>query len=151
MSRNWNDDYVLKVVNENEIEFVKEFYNNLGFEYKNVDHKYKLWYMPNRNITRDTLGILWEFYKHIYSISGKTTFDDFVNQTYEIYKMSICIWSCHSVGTIYDGISDDINRNNTIYTIIKSKLQETYILLYQIFNFKDIQIYTFKIYCNIFL
>lgn len=152
MSNNWNDGYMLKVIDENEIGFIKDFYKKCCCPMDmNI---YKLWYMSNIEITEDALYSASITAKPIYSIYKFSGFDNFyiiANKKYFVRCMEIQIAKHLKSRGVTADICINKEINNIFHDALIQKVFDIYILLNQIFNFKDIQIYIFKIYCDILL
>lgn len=150
------NNYILKILN-NEEEFIIK---NVLSVYTYFDNIYKMpmWYGPKDKFITDNL--VKHDFETIYCINNikydnnfyGVSYENFINKNYCVLYVSFKFYNksfmCYNYGNY---ISHGIVICGNIHDEILLHLQNTYILLKQMFDFTDINQYMLKIYANVIL
>lgn len=154
------DNYILKVLNEDETNLYKQFLinNSNCHSLKDIQNitKFPILFLPKDKSTIEDLCNVDS--KDIYYLNNIVlpiqnnfngiTYNNFVDKNYNIMILTYyCRRSMLGCFRYIYANTVSIN-NNYLHTALMSKFQDAYILLKLIIDFKDIDQYIFKIYIN---
>lgn len=156
------DSYELKILNDNESNMFRSFVKKYDDIDLDVTIKIPILYIPKGKNIIDNDDYFCDktvYYlsatsnKNLYLVGGMKL-EEFLNNKYKMYKLKCYQLDIDEDTTkIYISLLENFNLsiNVNMHTSIMTQLQNTYILLKQMIDFKDINQYIIKMYANIIL